>query len=134
MLTFRQLPFLIIILLSGCTGLVRFRSENGTTISGSTGRLYESGEASYYGGKFHGRKTANGEIFDSLAYTAAHKTLPFNTKVRVENSKNGKSVIVRINDRGPFAKSRIIDISVAAAREIDIIKSGKADVDVYILE
>jgi rare lipoprotein A len=98
------------------------------------GRLYSSGEASFYGGKFHGRKTANGEIFDSLAYTAAHKTLPFNTKVRVENSTNGRSVVVRINDRGPFAKSRIIDLSVAAARDIDMIKSGKADVDVYILE
>jgi rare lipoprotein A len=98
------------------------------------GRLYSSGEASFYGGKFHGRKTANGEIFDSLAYTAAHKSLPFNTKVRVENIKNGKSVVVRINDRGPFTKSRIIDLSVAAARDIDMIISGKADVDVYILE
>jgi len=78
------------------------------------------GIASYYGKKFHGRKTASGEIFDMYKLTAAHKTLPFGTRVLVTNIKNGRSVTVRINDRGPFMKGRIIDLSYEAARRIGI--------------
>ncbi|MBP5451861.1 MAG: septal ring lytic transglycosylase RlpA family protein, partial [Treponema sp.] len=84
--------------------------------------------ASYDADKFHGRKTSNGEIFNMYALTAAHKTLPFNTKVKVTNLTNGKSVIVRINDRGPFVKGREIDLSKAAASKLDMIKSGTAKV------
>jgi len=76
----------------------------------------ETGRASWYGELHHGRPTANGERFDMNALTAAHRTLPFGTNVRVTNNKNGRSVIVTINDRGPFVRGRIIDVSPAAAR------------------
>lgn len=89
------------------------------------------GIASYYGKKFHGRKTANGEIFDMYKLTAAHKTLPFGTRVLVTNIKNGRSVTVRINDRGPFVKGRIIDLSYEAARRIGI--TGIAKVKLVII-
>lgn len=75
--------------------------------------------ASWYGGKFHGRTTASGEVYNMYALTAAHKTLPFGTKVKVTNKKNGKVVYVRINDRGPFIKGRVIDLSKAAHEKID---------------
>ncbi len=84
----------------------------------------QSGYASWYGGKFQGRRTASGEIFDTHKLTAAHKTLPFGTIVTVTNLKNGKKVEVKINDRGPFVKGRIIDLSMAAAREINLLGDG----------
>lgn len=90
----------------------------------------QEGEASYYAHKFHGRKTASGERFDNNAMTAAHRTLPFGTKVRVTNSNNGKSVVVRINDRGPFIKGRIVDLSRESARRIGMIGPGIAPVTV----
>lgn len=93
-----------------------------------------SGQASYYGQKFHGRTTANGERFDMNGLTAAHRSLPFGTKVRVTNSRNKQSVIVRINDRGPFIGGRVIDLSRSAASKIGMIKSGVAPVNIEILE
>ncbi len=93
-----------------------------------------SGIASYYGRRFHGRRTANGERFDMHAMTAAHKTLPFGSKVRVTNPANGKSVTVRINDRGPFTRGRTIDLSRAAAREIGLIRRGHAMVELALVE
>ena len=92
-----------------------------------------SGQASWYGGKFHGRLTASGEVFNQNAFTAAHRYLPFGTRVQVTNLNNGRSVIVRINDRGPFAKGRIIDLSAAAARAVGLITSGVAPVRVSVL-
>lgn len=94
----------------------------------------QTGYASWYGGKFQGRKTANGEIFDTYKYTAAHKTLPFDTVLSVKNLETGKSVVVRINDRGPFVKNRIIDLSYAAAKDIGMIKTGTARVRIEIIE
>lgn len=88
----------------------------------------QEGYASWYGGKFHGRKTASGEIFDTNEFTAAHRTLPFGTLVKVTNMANGLSVIVRINDRGPFVEGRIIDLSRAAAAKIGMAGSGIAHV------
>ncbi len=93
-----------------------------------------TGRASWYGGKFIGRKTANGEIFTSQSLTAANKTLPFNTRVLVTNLNNGKSVIVRINDRGPYVGDRIIDLSYAAAKAIDMIGTGTAMVRLEIVK
>ena len=84
------------------------------------------GEASYYGHELAGNRTASGERFNPRAMTAAHRTLPMGTKLRVTNSANGRSVIVRINDRGPFVGRRIIDVSLGAAQEIQMIRSGKA--------
>ncbi len=92
-----------------------------------------NGKASWYGGKFHGRTTASGEIYNSNAMTAAHRSLPFGTKVKVTNLDNGSSVVLRINDRGPFIKGRIIDVSAGAARSLGMIQSGIANVRVEVL-
>jgi len=92
-----------------------------------------TGVASYYGRRFHGRRTANGERFDMHAMTAAHKTLPFGTRVLVTNPRNGRSVTVRINDRGPFIRGRTIDLSRAAAERIGMIASGHARVKLEIV-
>ncbi|MDA3810243.1 MAG: septal ring lytic transglycosylase RlpA family protein [Spirochaetaceae bacterium] len=86
------------------------------------------GLASWYGGKFHGRQTANGEVFNTNDLTAAHKELPFNTIVTVTNMANGKSVNVRINDRGPYIGERVIDLSYAAAKTLDMVRDGTANV------
>ena len=93
------------------------------------------GIASYYAEPYHGRKTASGEIFDTYqGLTAAHRTLPFNTLVRVKNESNGREVDVRINDRGPFVDGRVIDLSLRAAREIDMVRTGTASVKLTILK
>jgi rare lipoprotein A len=92
------------------------------------------GKASYYYGRWIGRKTANGEIYRAGDVTAAHKTLPFNTMVRVTNLKNGKSVIVRINNRGPYIKGRILDLSLVAAQRIEMTKAGVVPVKAEILK
>ena len=92
-----------------------------------------TGSASWYGGKFHGRTTANGERYDMNELTAAHKTLPFGTKVRVINERNGKAVVVRINDRGPFVGKRVIDLSRGAAQAVGMINQGVARVKLEVL-
>ena len=130
--------FLItLVCFSGCVPLPVYRSSNRTIdhtgnpseqISGSI-----TGTASYYADKFHGRKTANGETFNMHDLTAAHKTLPFGTIVKVTNLGNNKSVKLRINDRGPFVKDRIIDVSLAAAKELDMLGSGTAEVQIDII-
>lgn len=94
----------------------------------------EYGMASYYGKDFHGRKTASGEPFNMHDFTCAHKKYPFGTKLRVTNQENKKTVIVRVNDRGPFIKGRIIDLSYAAAKKIDMIRSGVVKVKIERLE
>ncbi|WP_321494304.1 septal ring lytic transglycosylase RlpA family protein [uncultured Desulfobacter sp.] len=93
----------------------------------------EKGRASWYGEQFHGRKTSNGETYDMYAMTAAHKTLPMNTWVRVENLDNGKAVTVRVNDRGPFVAGRIIDMSYTAAQAMGMVGPGTARVKVTAL-
>jgi len=93
-------------------------------------QITESGKASYYADKFEGRKTASGETFHQNAMTGAHRTLPFGTKVKVINLANGRSVKVKINDRGPFAQGRIIDLSQKAARKLGIVETGVAPVDI----
>lgn len=94
----------------------------------------EYGQASYYANKFHGRKTASGEVYNKNLYTAAHRTLPFGTVVTVVNTSNNKKVKVKINDRGPFKKKRIIDLSLIAAKDIGLIQSGYANVIVTTSE
>jgi rare lipoprotein A len=93
----------------------------------------EEGVASWYGEEFHGRKTSSGEIYDMHAMTAAHKTLPLGTYVRVRNLTNNRSVDLLVNDRGPFAKGRIIDLSYAAAKALDVVRPGTAPVQVVAL-
>jgi len=94
----------------------------------------EEGSASYYAASLSGNPTASGEPYDKNALTAAHRTLAFDTMVKVTNLDNGKSVVVRINDRGPHAKSRIIDVSGAAAKQLDLIDSGTAKVRLEVQE
>jgi len=94
----------------------------------------ETGIASFYGQKYHGRQTANGEIFDMNDLTAAHPRLAFGTRVKVTHLANNLSVTVRINDRGPFVKGRVIDLSQAAARELQMIQTGLAEVKIEIVE
>ncbi len=93
----------------------------------------ETGLASWYGPKFHGRQTANGERYNMYGFTAAHRILPMNTMVRVENLENGRSVVVRINDRGPFVKNRVIDLSRSAAAKLGMLKRGVAKVKITAL-
>ena len=93
----------------------------------------DEGIASWYGNQFRGKKTANGEVFNPDALTAAHRTLPFGTKVRVTNLRNGKSVVVRINDRGPFIRGRVIDLSLGAAKLVGLTRLGVAKVKYSVL-
>ncbi len=92
------------------------------------------GMASYYADEFHGRKTSNGEVYNMHDLTAAHRTLPFNTRVRVVNLANGRNVVVRVNDRGPFKDDRVIDLSLEAAKQLGLIENGTAPVKLEILE
>ncbi|MDR0927913.1 MAG: septal ring lytic transglycosylase RlpA family protein [Ignavibacteria bacterium] len=115
-----------IIALTACTSTARF--SNASDKDSGTIRGY----ASYYHDKFNGRKTANGEVFAQSKLTAAHRELPFGTIVRVTRVSNGKSVLVRINDRGPFVDGRIIDLSLAAAKELDMINDGVVEVVLQI--
>lgn len=92
----------------------------------------ETGMISFYADKFHGRKTASGAVFDKNALTAAHKSLPFRTMVEVTNLENGRSVVVEVNDRGPYSDNRILDLSPAAAREIGMIRKGTVKARVVV--
>lgn len=103
-----------------------------TEVGGEAG--VETGLASYYAHRYHGRQTASGEIYDENAMTAAHRTLPFGTRVRVTNRDNGKSVVLRINDRGPFVDGRVIDVSWKAAGKLDFIAQGLVKVRVERLD
>ncbi len=107
-------------------------SQNSTFVKKND--IYQIGIASWYGDKFHGKRTSNGEIYDMHKLTAAHKKLPFNTIVEVENLNNRKKVLVRINDRGPFVKERIIDLSNEAARILGIDELGTAPVALRIVK
>jgi rare lipoprotein A len=93
----------------------------------------QNGKASYYHDSLHGRKTASGEVYNKRAMTAAHKRLPLGSKVRVTNVSSGKSIVVKINDRGPFVKGRIIDLSRTAARKLGMIRKGVVKVQVEVL-
>ncbi len=103
------------------------------TASGIKPGYTQKGIASYYHDSLHGLKTASGETYNKWASSAAHKSLPLGTKVRVTKLSNGRSIVVRINDRGPFVKGRIIDLSRRAAQDLGIIKSGLAKVKVEVL-
>lgn len=105
------------------------------TVSDSTANQLEfEGNASYYGDEFQGRMTTNGEIFNQNYFTAAHRTLPFGTFLLVKNLRNNSSVVVRVNDRGPFKPDRILDLSHAAAEELDMLRDGIAKVRITVIE
>lgn len=131
----RALALLALVVVVGCTATRARRDREAPDDRGEVVRVLR-GKAVYYGDKWHGRKTASGERFNQRKMTAAHRSLPFGTRVRVTNLANGRSVIVTINDRGPFGRdrSRIIDLSKAAARELDFIDAGVTRVKVEVLE
>ncbi|MFP4681836.1 MAG: septal ring lytic transglycosylase RlpA family protein [Chitinispirillaceae bacterium] len=140
---FSYLISAVVILIFSCVGEARYTGSSSASGKKTEAKnlspnktnkgIIQTGKASWYGKKFHGRKTANGEIFDMHELTAAHNRLPFNTKVRVTNLDNNLSVIVRINDRGPFSGNRIIDLSYAAAKKLNMVKSGLATVSIEII-
>jgi rare lipoprotein A len=130
-----------IFLLIGCASSPRFvsgrdkgRRTSTSSDDGTQNPAIQEGIASYYANQYDGNQTSNGETYDMYALTAAHPTLPFNTRVKVTNLDNGRSVILRINDRGPFLKERIIDVSYVAAKQLQMIGTGTARVRVEIIE
>ncbi len=138
MQTHHALPFamLCVLLSVGLSGCTKHRSARAPTQPPKPARIgsIEKGAASWYGEPYHGRRAADGEIYDMERLTAAHRTLPFQTWVEVTNLKNGKHVEVRITDRGPFVDGRIIDLSKAAAREIDMLRMGIAPVRLRVIK
>lgn len=125
-----SLAFLTALFVSAC-GISNKSVDYAST---DNARAIENGMASWYGPNFHGKLTANGEVYDMDGVTAAHRTLPFESILLVENLDNGKTVQVRINDRGPYAKDRIIDLSRGAAEKVDMIGPGTARVRLYLLK
>ncbi len=118
---------------SGSTPIVENRMTEASTEAGANTKVLGTGEASFYGPGFAGRPTANGERFNPTNMTAAHRTLPFGSKLRVTNTRNGQSVVVRVNDRGPYAHNRVIDLSQGAAERIGMINSGTANVKLELI-
>ena len=123
-------PVLMLLGLAACGGGA---PEPATDLMDPEPGMVQEGIASYYAHKFHGRTTASGEVYDMMAMTAAHRTLPFGTRVRVVNKENGRSVVVRINDRGPFKEGRIIDVSFRAAEDLDMVQAGLVRCRVEVL-
>ncbi len=134
----------LIAILSGCghtTALHKKAPPGSYTIKGKTYSplkqvrpgFFQDGIASWYGPGFHGKKTASGEVYDMHGMTAAHSVLPLNTVVKVANLKTGKEIVVRVNDRGPFVGERVIDLSLAAARELGIVEPGTMPVRVSVI-
>lgn len=109
-------------------------SESKLSVAAPKATLPETGVASYYGVPYHGRQTASGEVFNMNELTAAHPKLKFGTMVKVTHQANGRSVTVRINDRGPFVKGRVIDLSKAAAEELQMVRAGLAEVKLEVLD
>lgn len=131
-----MLVALLLLTVSGC-GLMSNRSGKSYVIDGKRYHIMasakgyrEKGVASWYGEPFHGRKTASGEVYDMNQISAAHKTLPLHTWVEVKNLENNKKLVLRINDRGPFVKGRVIDLSRRAAEEMGMLNAGVAKVSV----
>jgi rare lipoprotein A len=121
--------------LPGCgSSAPRFRAKNVDVRPPLAEGSQVRGIASYYADEFNGRRTSNGEVYNMNDLTAAHRELPFNTKVKVRNLDTNKTVIVRINDRGPFKDDRIIDLSLEAAKQLGIIQNGTAPVELEIVE
>lgn len=137
------LIILAVSLTSGCTTKKPLPPVTDKTVYEVDGQIYhpmnsadgfrEQGVASWYGNPFHGEKTANSEVYSMYAMTAAHKTLPFGTMLAVKNTENNKTTIVRVNDRGPYCRDRIIDLSYNAAQEIGMVPKGTAPVEIVAL-
>ena len=138
----KYLLLVVCIFFADCTNSPRYGNSVGTRKKSNPKNLKSAkrvpkvitGVSSFYGTDFHGKLTANGEVYDMYGLTAAHKTLPLNTIVRVTNLANNKSLILRINDRGPYIKGRILDCSYGAAKKLDFIIQGTTKVRIEIIE
>ena len=121
-----------------CTNSPRYGGTSGGKTKSGRKNIIRSkvltGISSYYGKDFHGKLTANGEVYDMYGLTAAHKTLPLNTIIRVTNLNNGRAIILRVNDRGPYVKGRILDCSYGAAVKLEFVYQGTANVKIEIIE
>tara|TARA_B100000965_G_scaffold16560_1_gene12474 strand:+ start:694 stop:1158 length:465 start_codon:yes stop_codon:yes gene_type:complete len=137
--------YIIILLFISCVVSPRYTSSSGTSNTFKSKQYKNSksninnkkilkGVSSWYGPNFHGKLTANGEVYDMYGVTAAHKTLPLNTVARVTNLDNGKSIILRINDRGPYVGNRILDCSMGAAKKLGFYIAGTAMVKIEVIE
>ncbi len=125
----------VALIMTGCVSSPRFTLASKPVSPGEQSwSLTEEGVASYYADEYNGRKTSNGETYDMNKMTAAHRTLPFNSMVKVTNQDNGKAITVRINDRGPFKDDRIIDLSLSGAKQLGIIGPGTARVRLEVIE
>ena len=130
----RLLSLVLVAALAGCaTGPAPRDAGGAPAVAIDEAEVIERGMASWYGDRHHGRRTANGEAFDMNALTAAHRTLPFGTRLLVTNAQTGDSVVVTVNDRGPFHGNRVIDLSDAAAGEIGILRAGSGRVELAVL-
>jgi rare lipoprotein A len=133
-------PALLALLLSlagflpGWASQPRSTNRSASAPIGAEPSSVSNGVASYYGKDHHGKKTANGEVFDMYKLTAAHRSLPFGTQVKVTNLSNQRSVIVRINDRGPYYQGRIIDLSLAAAKSLEMVEAGITQVKLEVVD
>ena len=138
---------LLFFLIESCSPSPRYSSKSKSNVSSSKkivkknkkktfnkNKKIFTGVSSYYGPKFHGKLTANGEVYDMYGVTAAHKEIPLNTVARVTNLDNGKSLILRINDRGPYIDGRILDCSYGAAKKLDFLTEGTANVKIEVIE
>jgi len=130
---------LIILILFSCTSSPRYTSSYSPSSSSkqtksNSNKKVIKGISSWYGQDFHGNLTANGEVYDMYGLTAAHKTMPYNTWVRVTTLDNGKDLIIRINDRGPYVKGRILDCSYGAAKKLGFVEVGTATVKIEVIE
>ena len=138
----KYLILALCIIFTDCTNSPRYGDSIGTSKKSNPRSLKTAkrvpkvitGVSSFYGTDFHGKLTANGEVYDMYGLTAAHKTLPLNTTVRVTNLANNKSLILRINDRGPYIKGRILDCSYGAAKKLDFLLQGTTKVRIEIIE
>ena len=142
------LAFMVLSAMNGCSSSPRYRTGPVKASSSKTKKDLPSlktkkkgnhrktmtGVSSFYAEAFHGKLTANGEVYDMYGVTAAHKTLPLNTVARVTNLENNKSLILRINDRGPYVKGRILDCSYGAAKKLDFINNGTAKVKIEVID
>ena len=139
--------FFILIIIYACSPSPRYKTNSQTSKKSSSIKVKKekkdifdkkktiyNGTSSYYGSQFHGKLTANGEVFDMYGLTAAHKEIPFNTVVRVTNLDNDKSIILRINDRGPYVGDRVLDCSYGAAKKLDFLNKGTANVEIKVIE
>jgi|YNPMSStandDraft_2_1061718.scaffolds.fasta_scaffold01607_2 rare lipoprotein A len=132
--SFKFVYVLLVFSLSGCVSVVHFNQSSKSNENNSIQNYTEEGLASYYSDAFEGKETASGEIFTQTGLTAAHRWLPFGTIVKVTNLENGKSILVKINDRGPFVPNRIIDLSKMASQKLGFYNKGIAKVRIEVVE